>query len=174
MVERREILTASAAAFVNVGLTGCMSDGEADTETPPAATDTTEEFRKTETAPVFTGTSVESSSPTPSETPTTTQREMSTSEEVTDLEMNNQTKTTHSLTLTVDQKDGKEVTDTWVIEGSSTIRVDTYEPIHSRATLTADVEGYESTTYDWQGKEPGETLEVLITSDSLEFESLIR
>ena len=174
MVNRREMLTAFAAAFVNVGLTGCMSDGGADTETQPASIDTIEEFRKTETAPASTGTSVDSSSPTPSETPTTTQREVSTSEEVTDLEMDNQTETTHSLTLTVDQKDGKEVTDTWVIEGSSTIRVDTYEPLHSRATLTADVDGYESTTYDWHGKEPGETLEVRITSDSLEFESLIR
>ncbi|PSQ53240.1 hypothetical protein BRD20_03400 [Halobacteriales archaeon SW_8_65_20] len=90
------------------------------------------------------------------------------------MELDNRTDTTRTLSLTVSPDRGEESTDSWTIDATSTIRIETYPPLDSAATLTAAVDGYETVTYEWAGDEPGNSLSIQITPDELTFDELIR
>ena len=155
MANRRQFITAVISGLAGVGLAGC-SGLESDSSSSPTETD----------SPTATE--------TPTDSPTATTEPVETSSDVADMDLDNQTDTTRTLSLTVSPDRGEESTDSWTLGTTSTTRIETYPPLDSAATLTAAVDGYETVTYERGGDEPGNSLSIQITPDEVTFDEIIR
>lgn len=88
------------------------------------------------------------------------------------LIVTNGTDRPHTLTLRVAPDGGTTKADSWDLAPSSKREVQSYSPLETDARVTAVVEGYESTEYDWKGGGGG-ALSVSITPDGLSMEPII-